>query len=320
MRAALDAAPPSARIVKKIDSLLRGNLAAEIGVLAAAAPVVLDPGLPVAGRTVRDGVVQLSGVPLHETDAWRVEPGPAPSSVGAALGSLRTTVLGVDAVRGDTAAALAAALDRAPVVICDALTDDDLDAVAAAALARPDVVLAGSGGFAAAIGRSEPVSGYECSGTRIHSRPSVVLVVVGSAAEIAARQVERLLADGAREIRLPSAGETLGPGVTVLRPGAVTGATRGPSSRRSPARSPTSIRDRPPPTSCSPAGRPPGACSTSSGSTSSNRSPRSGTAPSAAARRTGATSSPGRAASAGSTRCATSSRRSRTTFRDRKAP
>jgi 4-hydroxythreonine-4-phosphate dehydrogenase len=48
--------------------------------------------------------------------------------------------------------------------------------------------------------------------------------VVGSAAEIAARQVELLLADGAREIRLPSAGETLGPGVTVLRPAAAAGA------------------------------------------------------------------------------------------------
>jgi 4-phospho-D-threonate 3-dehydrogenase / 4-phospho-D-erythronate 3-dehydrogenase len=224
VHAALAAAPPSARIVKKIDSLLRGNLAAEIEALAAAGPVVLVPALPVADRTVQDGVVHLSGVPLHETDAWRIEPLPAPSSVAAALAPLRATVLGVDAVRGDVAEALDAAIEQAPVVICDAATDADLDALAAAALARPDVVLAGSGGFAAAIGRSRPVSEYECPDTPVHSRPPSVLVVVGSAADIAAWQVEQLLADGAREIRLPSTGKTLEPGVTVLRPAPATGA------------------------------------------------------------------------------------------------
>src|SRR5918997_3098513 len=116
VRDALAAAPPSARIVKKVDSLLRGNLAAEIGALAAVGPVVLAPALPVADRTVRDGVVRLSGIPLHETDAWRMEPGPVPRSVSAALEPVRTAVLGLDAVRGDVAAALSAALERAPVV------------------------------------------------------------------------------------------------------------------------------------------------------------------------------------------------------------
>lgn len=226
VRTAIGFAPPSARIFKKIDSLLRGNLAAEIGALAADRPVVLAAALPVAGRTVRDGVVRLSGVPLHETDAWRIEPRPAPPSVAAALAPLRTTVLGLDAGWGDLARNLDAALERAPVVICDAATDADLDALAAAALARPGVALAGSGGFAAAIGRiqHQAVSGSGCSDTRIHSRPPSVLVVVGSAADIAGRQVERLLAGGARELRLPLAGAVLEPGVTVLRPAPLVGA------------------------------------------------------------------------------------------------
>jgi len=220
VRNAVAAAPPSARIVKKIDSLLRGNLAAEIGVLAADRPVVLAPALPVADRVVRGGVVHLSGVPLHETDAWAIEPVPAPTSVAAGLDGLRTTALGLDAVRRDAAAALAAAVDRAPVVICDAVTDADLDAIAAAALDRPDVVLAGSGGFAAAIGRR--LAGAPADGAPPDRVPSPsVLVVVGSAAPIAARQVERLLADGARELRLPVAGVSLEPGVTVLRPAPV---------------------------------------------------------------------------------------------------
>src|SRR5206468_2177186 len=46
---------------------------------------------------------------------------------------------------------------------------------------------------------------------------------VGSAADIAAQQVERLLAAGARELRLPSVGGPLLPGVTVLRPDATVG-------------------------------------------------------------------------------------------------
>jgi uncharacterized protein YgbK (DUF1537 family) len=221
--AALAAAPPSARILKKVDSLLRGNLAAEIGALAAGRPVVLAPALPVADRTVRDGVVRLSGVPLHETDAWRMEPGPAPQSVGAALAPVSTAVLGLNAVRGGgetLARALEVALRQATVVICDATTDADLDALAFAALARPDVALAGSGGFAAAVGRVLAGPGTHVPAPARPAPPSV-LVVVGSAAEIAAQQVEQLLADGARELRLPLAGKSLAPGVTVLRPAPV---------------------------------------------------------------------------------------------------
>jgi 4-hydroxythreonine-4-phosphate dehydrogenase len=105
-------------------------------------------------------------------------------------------------------------------VICDATTDADLDALAAAALARPDVALAGSGGFAAAIGRM--VAGCEPErAVAARPAPPSVLVVVGSAAEIAARQVEQLLAAGACELRLPLTGRAiLTPGVTVLRPSA----------------------------------------------------------------------------------------------------
>ncbi len=224
VRAALAAAPPSARIIKKIDSLLRGNPAAEIGAVADTRPVVLAPALPVADRTVRDGVVHLSGIPLHETDAWRMEPARAPVDVAAALAPLRTVVLGLDAVRGDVAEALRAALRQAPVVICDATTDADLDALAAAALARPDVALAGSGGFAAAVGRVLAGPGADTLASPTRPASPAVLVVVGSAAEIAARQVEQLLADGARELRLPLASQRLGPGVTVLRPAPVAGA------------------------------------------------------------------------------------------------
>src|SRR3954470_21157425 len=75
VRGALRLAPTGDTLVlKKIDSLLRGNVAAEVTALAAdGAGVVVAPALPVAGRVVRAGVVHIDGVPLHEGDAWRAE-------------------------------------------------------------------------------------------------------------------------------------------------------------------------------------------------------------------------------------------------------
>ncbi|MFD8284160.1 four-carbon acid sugar kinase family protein [Streptomyces solisilvae] len=145
-------------VLKKIDSLLRGNVAAEIAALAeGGAGVVLAPALPIAGRVVRSGVVHLGGVALHESDAWRAETLPPPASVAYALGGLPTALVPLTTVRASrrtllTALRTAAAAGR--VAICDADTDADLDAVVEAALAEgPRMRLVGSGGLALALGR-----------------------------------------------------------------------------------------------------------------------------------------------------------------------
>ncbi|MFD8162651.1 four-carbon acid sugar kinase family protein [Streptomyces malaysiensis] len=145
-------------VLKKIDSLLRGNVAAEIAALAeGGAGVVLAPALPIAGRVVRSGVVHLGGVALHESDAWRAETLPPPASVAHALGGLSTALVPLTTVRASrrtllTALRTAAAAGR--VAICDAETDADLDAVVEAALAEgPRMRLVGSGGLALALGR-----------------------------------------------------------------------------------------------------------------------------------------------------------------------
>ncbi|MER6142297.1 four-carbon acid sugar kinase family protein [Streptomyces sparsogenes] len=145
-------------VLKKIDSLLRGNIAAEVAALAAAgAGVVVAPALPAAGRAVRGGVVHLGATPLHRTDAWRAEPGPPPRSVPDALGPARTALIPLTAVRASRRtllSALRAALTEGRVAVCDAETDADLDAVVEAALADgPATRLVGSGGLAAALGR-----------------------------------------------------------------------------------------------------------------------------------------------------------------------
>ncbi|HET6551167.1 MAG TPA: four-carbon acid sugar kinase family protein [Solirubrobacter sp.] len=50
-------------VFKKIDSLLRGHVAAEVAALAAGGHVLVTPALPVEGRTVRGGVLHVRGVP-----------------------------------------------------------------------------------------------------------------------------------------------------------------------------------------------------------------------------------------------------------------
>lgn len=149
-------------VVKKVDSLLRGHVAAEVAALAEElhrTPVVAVAN-PALDRVVRDGVLHVGGTPLHRTDLWAVEPTAAPSRVAEALHPLRTVLvphtvvaLGVDAV-GD---ALAAAAGSGLVAVCDAVTEADLEVVHAAAVrATPEALLVGSGALAAVAARALP--------------------------------------------------------------------------------------------------------------------------------------------------------------------
>jgi 4-hydroxythreonine-4-phosphate dehydrogenase len=151
---ALAEVPPGYRVFKKIDSLLRGNVAAEVGAVAAAGyGVVVTPALPVAGRSVRAGVLHVDGRPLHEGDAWRAEQATPPESVAAALAPAGVQIVGLAMVRsGGLAEVFADAAGR--ILVCDTETDADLDVVAGAAAQVPEgLALAGSGGLAAAVGR-----------------------------------------------------------------------------------------------------------------------------------------------------------------------
>ncbi|MGW0456440.1 four-carbon acid sugar kinase family protein [Streptomyces tendae] len=209
-------AATGARLLKKADSLLRGHLAAETSEFAAGASgLVVAPAVPAAGRTVRDGVVRLHGVPLHHTEAWRAEPGPVPRSVAEALGRAETTVLPLDQVRAGAThlgGSLRSALARGAPVVCDAETDADLDAVAEAALGLPHTVrMVGAGGLTAALGRRcGPVAPRTGPG-RAPAVPRPVVVVVGTAHPGAVAQIAQLTLHGARHSAL-SAESLLGPG------------------------------------------------------------------------------------------------------------
>ncbi len=55
-------------VFKKIDSQLRGNVAAEVGALDG--DVMVAPALPVEGRIVRGGVLYVDGEPRRRSRSW----------------------------------------------------------------------------------------------------------------------------------------------------------------------------------------------------------------------------------------------------------
>ncbi|GAA2607566.1 hypothetical protein GCM10009863_21230 [Streptomyces axinellae] len=193
---------------KKADSLLRGNVGAEAAAFAEGAEAVVTAmALPGTGRVVREGVVHVQGVPLHESGAWRAEGRTAPRSLPEALAPLPTVCLPVGAVRRG-ARALAGRLKDAAAQglhpVCDAETDADLTVIAEAALSLgPGYRLLGSGGLAAALGRIiGDGTAHDAPTERIHAAARPLLVVVGSAEPVIRTQIAHLVAAGAHHVTL----------------------------------------------------------------------------------------------------------------------
>ena len=71
------------RIFKKLDSTVRGPVAAEIWALmgaSGATTALVCPAFPAQGRTVRDGMLSVFGQPAHESPAGRDPDDPGPTS------------------------------------------------------------------------------------------------------------------------------------------------------------------------------------------------------------------------------------------------
>jgi 4-hydroxythreonine-4-phosphate dehydrogenase len=159
---------------KKIDSTLRGHIAAELAEIRAAAPdsvILLAPAFPQMGRTMHDGVLHIHG-----------EPRPHPA-LPADLISVRDVRNGLTGI-----------------VVCDATTDADLDRIVAAGqqLDRP-VIWVGSGGLAKALARTA----RSAIRTTEFPRSERFLAVIGS--PYAVRQTDGLAEDGATIIDIPVA-------------------------------------------------------------------------------------------------------------------
>jgi 4-hydroxythreonine-4-phosphate dehydrogenase len=213
---------PERLIFKKVDSTLRGHVAAELAAMLDARrqtmrerPVaVFAPAFPAHGRTVVGGELLVHGVTLAQTDVWAREKGVATASIEAMLAraGLRSALVGLETVRtesvktGELERAMASAARSADVVICDAETDEDLARIAAASMMPGrGTVWVGSAGLAQHL---PGAAGWraEVAAAAPDLALGPTLFVVGSVSRVSREQAERLAAlPEVRTVRVPTA-------------------------------------------------------------------------------------------------------------------
>src|SRR5215207_10006391 len=174
-------------VYKKLDSTLRGPIAAELAAALGASGrdrAVVAQAFPAAGRTTADGVQLVRGVPVHETEAKNdprtpVREGHVPTLLAAAFPSVVSL--------NDEDLANPAAVRRA--------RDEDLETLVRAVPDPSEVLWAGSAGLAVALGRVYP--GPRAGKTLPQPTPArKVLVVVGSLSGVARQQLRSLEEQG----------------------------------------------------------------------------------------------------------------------------
>lgn len=149
-------------VLKKIDTALRGHVAVELAAaLDALAPdlVLVAPAIPEVGRTTEGGRQLIGGVPVSETPFARDPLHPVTNaSVLDALqavdaAAVRAVPLAIVRDAGRYATLLATACrGRRPILVADAVSQDDLAAsVAATAAAGSSLLVVGSIGVARAL-------------------------------------------------------------------------------------------------------------------------------------------------------------------------
>lgn len=196
-------------VYKKIDSTFRGNVGAELDAILEVFPAplsILTPSFPPAGRAVRDGVLNVRGVPVHQTAIGKdpvtpVRESHLPTLLGGQM-DRPIHLLGLRSLRGARGGALSTLRDlRAAggVVVADTVTAADLDRLARL-MVREELfqVAAGSAGLAAALSRVLPWT-HRCDRSRpVTKGPS--LLVIGSANPASLEQVAYLEQRGAAAV------------------------------------------------------------------------------------------------------------------------
>lgn len=199
-----------ARVVyKKLDSTLRGNVAAELAAAFGAsgcACTVVAPAFPEAGRTTARGTQLVRGVPVDETEMREDSQTPVleahvPTLLGDAFSSVGT--LGVEDLADPERVRVV--LDHNECVVADAERDSDLEALVRTVPDPARVLWAGSAGLAYAIGSVYPGPRAGDVGER-RAPACPVLVVVGSLSGVAREQVRRLVEEYG-DVSVEAAGE-----------------------------------------------------------------------------------------------------------------
>lgn len=187
-------------IYKKIDSALRGPIAAELTALLKASPrvekILIAPAFPATGRTTLFGEQRIDGLPVHLTPMAddpvtpvRISHIPTlikmESEYGVHSLSRPTIAGGIDSVRTELA--------RLPVdvrlVVADAVDDSDLDVLAQLVLEDHRIAPCGSAGLAAAMARGLGARERRFDEQTARSKPGL-LMVVGSKSPRARSQIQ----------------------------------------------------------------------------------------------------------------------------------
>jgi 4-hydroxythreonine-4-phosphate dehydrogenase len=202
-----------ALLFKKVDSTLRGNVAAELAAALKArreqAPsgqrvaALLAPAFPAQGRTTVHGRQLLNGRPLEDVNSWQGEHVRPRSNIADVLGDtgLSCALVELATVRSgphSLEAAITTLASEADVIVCDAATDTDLGAIAISSMALgPGAVFAGSAGLARHIplatefGRATGTPGRD---REIALVKGPALFVVGSLSDASRKQAQMLAA------------------------------------------------------------------------------------------------------------------------------
>ncbi|WP_291332618.1 four-carbon acid sugar kinase family protein [Desulfovibrio sp.] len=195
------------RLYKKLDSLLRGQPAAETAAairtlrgMGGPAFVVMAPAFPATGRTTVNGRVLVNGMPLENTEVWARDHTYANGDLAAALKpeglNVRNILLadvrkGAQTIAGMVAADMDEGFDG---VVCDAETLDDLAFIAEATHALADRLFwVGTGGLAVPLARmSRPEQG-SCV-VALPQGGRGLLLVVGSVVKVSREALRHVLA------------------------------------------------------------------------------------------------------------------------------
>lgn len=183
---------------KKIDSTLRGNLAAELEEMLALGVerIVLAPAFPLNGRTVEDGVLRVNGVPVNETEFARdplspVKTGRLRDYFGEAFEPVESLPLDVlHREAGATQDRMRQAWKNGcRLLLVDAATQEDLG-VLAQVLTSPwgHALVAGSAGAARELAQRLSPGGYPPAPPPT-VRTGPVLVMCGTQQDVTQRQV-----------------------------------------------------------------------------------------------------------------------------------
>ncbi|GAC1409085.1 MAG: four-carbon acid sugar kinase family protein [Burkholderiaceae bacterium] len=191
---------PGQPLYKKIDSTLRGNVAAELApFIALAGTALVAPAFPQAGRTTRGGYQFVHGVRLDNTTIWRnairkqsthIPTMLAAGGIVSTALSLETIRQPLDPLRQPLHAGIAGGVQA---IVCDAESDTDLQRIVQASteIARPSFWV-GSAGLSDQLAQARGAPDARPAQLEIGEVDGSIVTVVGSFADVSRRQLAHL--------------------------------------------------------------------------------------------------------------------------------